>query len=110
LHVFPYSARKGTEAACLAGAVDARTIAHRARVLRELARRKSLDFRRRLVGSVEEVLVLATRERGTGRLTGLTGHNVEVRFESADALTGRLTRVRVTSAERDRTLGELVAT
>ena len=110
LHVFPYSARKGTEAARLAAAVDARTVAHRARVLRELARRKSLDFRRRLVGSVEEVLVLATQERGTGRLTGLTGHNVEVRFECSDALTGRLARVRVTAAELDRTLGELAST
>jgi threonylcarbamoyladenosine tRNA methylthiotransferase MtaB len=109
LHVFPYSARKGTEAARLTAAVDARTIAQRARVLRELAREKNLDFRRRLVGSLEEVLVLATRERATGRRTGLTGNAVEVRFEGPDALTGRLAHVRVTSAERDRTLGELAA-
>jgi threonylcarbamoyladenosine tRNA methylthiotransferase MtaB len=108
LHVFPYSARKGTEAARLTAAVGARTLARRARALRELARGKNLDFRRRLVGSVEEVLVLVTRERATGRLTGLTGNYVEVRFEGSDALTGRLARVRVTAAERDRTLGELL--
>ena len=108
LHVFPYSSRKGTEAARLTAAVGARTIGQRARALRELARRKHLDFRRRLVGSLEEVLVLATREPATGRLTGLTGNYVEVRFEGSDALTGRLARVRVTAAERDRTLGELL--
>ena len=107
LHVFPYSARKGTEAAGIADTVDEPTIARRARVLRELGRRKNVKFRARMVGSIQEVLVLETRERATGRLTGLTGNYVEVRFEGSDALTGRLARVRVTDAERERTLGEL---
>jgi len=107
LHVFPYSARKGTEAARFTGTVDARTVGRRARVLRELAREKNLEFRRRLVGSVEEALVLETRDRATGWLTGLTGSYVEVCFEGSGALTGGLARVRVTAAERDRTLGEL---
>jgi len=87
--------------------VDEPTIARRARVLRELGRRKNVKFRARMVGSIQEVLVLETRERATGRLTGLTGNYVEVRFEGSDALTGRLARVRVTDAERERTLGEL---
>ena len=107
LHVFPYSARKGTEAARFTGTVDARTVGRRARVLRELAREKNLEFRRRLVGSVEEALVLETRDRATGWLTGLTGSYAEVCFEGSGALTGGLARVRVTAAERDRTLGEL---
>ena len=107
LHVFPYSARRGTEAATLAGVVDERTIARRSTRLRDLARAKSLAFRRGLVGSLEEVLVLETRDRATGRLTGLTGNYVEVLFEGADALMRGLARVRVTDAERDRTLGEI---
>jgi threonylcarbamoyladenosine tRNA methylthiotransferase MtaB len=107
LHVFPYSARRGTEAARLASAVDARAIARRSRTLRELARAKSLAFRRGLVGSLQEALVLETRDRATGRLAGLTGNYVEVLFEGPDALRRGLTRVRVTDAERDRTLGEI---
>ena len=107
LHVFPYSARRGTEAARLASAVDPRTIARRSRTLRELARAKSLAFRRGLVGSLQEALVLETRDRATGRLAGLTGNYVEVLFEGPDALRRGLTRVRVTDAERDRTLGEI---
>src|SRR5206468_3500563 len=47
LHVFPYSARKGTEAAGIADTVDEPTIARRARVLRELGRRKNVKFRAR---------------------------------------------------------------
>jgi threonylcarbamoyladenosine tRNA methylthiotransferase MtaB len=108
LHVFPYSARQGTEAARFATVVNDRTINHRARVLRELARRKNLGFRRRMVGSVETVLVLGTRDRATGRLVGLTANYVEVRFEGPEALEGRLAHVRITGAERDRTLAELV--
>jgi len=107
LHVFPYSARKGTEAARFAATADARTVTRRARVLRELAREKNLEFRRRMVGHVEETLVLETRDRATGGLTGLTGNYVEVRFDGPGGLPGRLARVRVTAAERDRTLGEL---
>lgn len=107
LHVFPYSPRKGTEAARLAGAVDGRTVARRGRRLRELARAKSHEFRRRLVGSRQEVLVLETRDRATGRLAGLTGNYVEVLFEGADTLIRGLARVRVTDAARDRTLGAI---
>ncbi len=107
LHVFRYSMRRGTEAATLAGVVDARTIARRSTRLRELARAKSLAFRRGLVGSLAEVLVLETRDGATGRLTGLTGNYVEVLFEGADARMRELARVRVTDAERDRTLGEI---
>ena len=49
----------------------------------------------------------STRARATGRLVGLSGNYVEVQFDGADGLMGRLTRVRVTGVERDRTLGEV---
>jgi threonylcarbamoyladenosine tRNA methylthiotransferase MtaB len=99
LHVFPYSARPGTEAARLGARVDAGTVARRARRLRELGRAKALAFRRALVGRVEEALVLETRDRATGDLVGLTGNYVEVAFPGPDALRRRLARVRVTAAD-----------
>ena len=49
LHVFPYSARAGTEAARCPDQVEARVITRRARTLRDLGAVKSLAFRRRLV-------------------------------------------------------------
>ncbi|MGH7276894.1 MAG: radical SAM protein, partial [Candidatus Rokuibacteriota bacterium] len=107
LHVFPYSARKGTEAARFTDGVDTPTVGRRSRALRELARRKNLEFRRRLAGQVEEALVLETRDRVTGRLVGLTGNYVEVQFDGPDALMRRLVRLRVTGVERDSTLGQL---
>ena len=107
LHVFPYSPRKGTEAVGLGGELDQRTIARRSRALRELGRAKSDAFRRRLVGTAPDVLVLETRERATGALVGLTGNYVEVAFDGPDGLMRTLARVRVTGADAARTVGEL---
>ena len=109
LHVFPYSARKGTEATHLDGRLDPYTITRRSRTLREVGRMKSDEFRRRLVGSVQDVLVLETPDRATDRLVGLTGNYVEVVFPGPRTHTRKLVRVRVTGVQGDRTLGELDA-
>jgi threonylcarbamoyladenosine tRNA methylthiotransferase MtaB len=105
LHVFGYSERRGTEAAARADHVDARTIGRRSHDLRALADAKSLAFRRAMVGAREDVLVLETRERASGRLVGLTGNYVEVAFEGADDLMRAMTTVRVTSADGAGTRG-----
>jgi threonylcarbamoyladenosine tRNA methylthiotransferase MtaB len=107
LHVFPYSPRKGTEAVGLGGQLDQRTIARRSRALRELGGAKGDAFRRRLVGTTQDVLVLETRDRATGALVGLTGNYVEVAFPGPDSLVRTLARVRLTGAEAQRTVGEL---
>jgi len=107
LHVFPYSARRGTEAARLDGRVDARLITRRSRALRELGRAKNADFRLGLVGTVEDALVLETREKDTGWLVGLTGNYVEVTFPGPATLMRQIVRLGVTGATSDRTVGEL---
>jgi len=101
LHVFPYSARPGTEAAGWPERVETRTLATRARRLRQAAAARGLSFRRTLVGRVEDVLVLQTRDRLTGDLTGLTGNFVEVTFPGPDRLIRRLVRIRVMAAGPD---------
>jgi threonylcarbamoyladenosine tRNA methylthiotransferase MtaB len=108
LHVFPYSARRRTEAARLDGQVDARLIARRSHTLRELGRAKTAEFRRELVGTVEDALVLETREKATGWLVGLTGNYVEVAFPGDATLMRGIVRLRVAAAPNDRTLGELL--
>jgi threonylcarbamoyladenosine tRNA methylthiotransferase MtaB len=96
LHVFPYSERRGTEAAGRPGRLDGRTVAERARQLRAAAAAASRRFRASMVGRREDVLVLETREGGD--LVGLTGNYLEVIFPGPDALQRRLARVRVTAA------------
>jgi threonylcarbamoyladenosine tRNA methylthiotransferase MtaB len=107
LHVFPYSARRGTEAARLPGRVDAATVAERARVLREVAAAHGRRFRAELVGRSEDALVLETPDRASGHLVGLTGNYVEVTFAGPDHLRRRLARVRVTAADDDAVHGVL---
>ena len=107
LHVFGYSDRRATEAARLDGHVQARVITARSRTLRALSRTKSLEFRRALVSTVQDVLVLERRERGAGALAGLTGNYVEVTFDGPDTLRRRLARVRITAVDGDTTQGEL---
>ncbi|MBI2157598.1 MAG: tRNA (N(6)-L-threonylcarbamoyladenosine(37)-C(2))-methylthiotransferase MtaB [Candidatus Rokubacteria bacterium] len=107
LHVFPFSPRAATEAVRLAGRVDTRVVARRGRALRELGRAKHRTFSERLVGGIQEVLVLETRDRATGALVGLTGNYIEVAFAGPDALMRRCVRVRVTAAGRDGARGEI---
>jgi threonylcarbamoyladenosine tRNA methylthiotransferase MtaB len=109
LHVFPYSDRPGTEAIDLDGRVDARTIADRGRRLRALGGVRSVAFRRGLVGTTQEALVLETRDRRTGRLVGLTGNYVEVAFEGADDLMRSVVRLRIRGVDEDTTHGEWAA-
>jgi threonylcarbamoyladenosine tRNA methylthiotransferase MtaB len=106
LHVFSYSDRKGTEAARRDGHLPPRVIAERGRRLRALGEAKALAFRRRMLGAAREVLVLATRDRATGRLAGLTGNYVEVDFDGPDSLMGVLAWVRITDVHPKRTEGE----
>jgi threonylcarbamoyladenosine tRNA methylthiotransferase MtaB len=107
LHVFPYSDRKGTEAAVMAGHVDRATISSRSRALRQLASRKNRSFRGALAGSQQEVLVLETRDP-MGCLVGLTGNYVEVTFDGPDRLMRSVQAVRVTEVGAHETRGELV--
>jgi threonylcarbamoyladenosine tRNA methylthiotransferase MtaB len=59
LHVFTYSERPGTPAATSPGQVPVETRKERNRILRELAARKNLEFRRRMVGRTLSVVTLA---------------------------------------------------
>src|SRR6266853_1119937 len=58
LHVFSYSVRPGTRAANLPSQVPAATIKLRARELRALSERKSLEFRASQLGRTHRVLTL----------------------------------------------------
>jgi threonylcarbamoyladenosine tRNA methylthiotransferase MtaB len=78
LHVFSYSPRPGTPAAEMDGQVEPEAKKERSRILRQLGREKSLDFRRSLLGKRLRVLALASRSGG--RQTGLSGNYVKTYF------------------------------
>jgi threonylcarbamoyladenosine tRNA methylthiotransferase MtaB len=67
LHVFTYSARPGTPAAEAPGQVPIEVRKHRTHVLRDLAQRKNLAYRRSMLG---KVLSAVTIEDGRTALSG----------------------------------------
>jgi threonylcarbamoyladenosine tRNA methylthiotransferase MtaB len=67
LHVFTYSERPGTPAADASGAVPREVRRRRTHILRELAQRKNLEFRRAMVG---RTLPVVTIEDGRMALSG----------------------------------------
>ena len=107
LHVFAYSDRTGTESARRPDHVAPAVIHERSARLRRLGARKSLAFRRGLVGRRREATVLAARDRRTGLLAGLTGNHVEVLFEGPDTLARRIVPLAITEVRADRTHGKL---
>jgi len=108
LHVFAYSARRGTEAAGFQGRVASGVASRRSSELRDLGREKNAAFRERLVGSVQDVVVLDARDRTTGGLVGLTGNFVEVVFPGPDRCVRTIVPVRIDHAQRHRTVGGMV--
>jgi len=66
-HVFPYSDRPGTAASALTAKVDGNVIRDRARVVRDIAARKSAEFRRNQVGRAMKAL---TVDDGASVVTG----------------------------------------
>jgi threonylcarbamoyladenosine tRNA methylthiotransferase MtaB len=110
LHAFSYSDRRGTEAArAEAPRVPPGTIRQRTARLRALGTAKQEAFRRAQLGQVVPVLVLERRERGTGRLVGLTDNYVEIVLAGPESLARRLARVRVTGQGGERLEGALVS-
>jgi threonylcarbamoyladenosine tRNA methylthiotransferase MtaB len=58
VHVFPYSDRPGTDATALAGKVSGSVVRERARLIREIATRRTTTFRRSQIGAVHRGLTL----------------------------------------------------
>src|SRR5262249_34350919 len=81
-------------------------IRERSQRLREIGASKAVTFRRRLVGSRQDVLVLEKEERD-GRLVGLTGNYVEAVFAGPRALVRSTARIDVRAVEGERLMGEL---
>jgi threonylcarbamoyladenosine tRNA methylthiotransferase MtaB len=108
LHVFAYSPRPGTAAAGMPDSVPPAVKRARSRVLRDIGRRASLAFRRRLVGSTAAVLAEGPGA-GKGMLTGLSSNYVRVEFPGPPELAGRMVAVRIDDADERGTRGTALA-
>jgi threonylcarbamoyladenosine tRNA methylthiotransferase MtaB len=112
MHVFPYSARKGTRAAAMDGQVPPESRLARARELLALSAAQEREFSRSQVGRVVDVLWeerLPAAEGGALRWTGHAANYLRVTAESDADLPNIITPVRITRAVPGGALGEIVA-
>jgi threonylcarbamoyladenosine tRNA methylthiotransferase MtaB len=96
VHVFPFSAREGTPAAQMPGAVPPAVKAARARAMRAAGAEGELAFRRSLLGQTLPVL-WETARPGDGALvwTGLTDNYVRVEAAWPGSLANTITPTRL---------------
>ena len=104
MHIFPYSRRPGTPADKMPGQHSNATKEQRSREAIALARQLSEQYRRSLVGTVQQVLF---EEPEDGWFTGHAPNYVKVYVDSRQ-LHNQLAAVKITGLYQEGVIGELV--
>jgi threonylcarbamoyladenosine tRNA methylthiotransferase MtaB len=89
MHVFPFSAREGTDAPGMGKPVPTSVIRERAKFLREISRDKNLEFRRRFLGKTVPALTLS-KEEEMGQSVVLTENYIHASVPDARVAPNRL--------------------
>jgi len=105
---FLYSRRPGTPAASLPDEVPLQMKQERLRRLQALLDAQALEISRRMIGSVQRVLVERTAKKGASDLAGRTENNRWVNFPGPAPLLQRFVDVIVTEARPHSLRGRLV--
>ena len=105
MHIFPYSARKGTVAAGMKEQVDGEIKKQRSRRLLTLEKQQSEAYRKSFVGSRETVLFEESKEiKGKTYAIGHTTRYVKVVKETEEDLSGKIVSGRITGQLNDEIL------
>ncbi|NLD35134.1 MAG: tRNA (N(6)-L-threonylcarbamoyladenosine(37)-C(2))-methylthiotransferase MtaB [Clostridiales bacterium] len=103
MHVFPFSAREGTEAARMSGQLTRAVKNERAQALIALGEELAQHYRQTLVGTVQEVLFETEEQQGA---IGLTPQYVETYAPGAHG--GQIARVQLDHVHGQRLIGRLL--
>ncbi|WP_127579797.1 tRNA (N(6)-L-threonylcarbamoyladenosine(37)-C(2))-methylthiotransferase MtaB [Paenibacillus koleovorans] len=110
MHVFPYSKRTGTPAARMEDQVDEELKNERVHELIDLSERMQLAYAERYVGQTLEVIPERTYKGAPdgGWINGYSDNYLNVVFEGAEELIGRVCEVRITEAGVNECRGQLI--
>lgn len=107
MHIFPFSARKGTPAEKFAGAVTEAVKKERADILGRIDETIHKTFMQAMVGQTAEVLF--EQPAGEDYFEGLTGNYQRVFVKSGDRnLGGEILPVKITAFDGEKLLGEII--
>jgi threonylcarbamoyladenosine tRNA methylthiotransferase MtaB len=107
MHVFPFSARGGTDAPGIGEPVPTAVIRERAKFLREISREKNLEFRRRFLGKAIPALTLS-KEEAMGQSVVLTDNYIHARVPDIGIPPNRLVDVIVGKVDPGATYASIV--
>jgi len=102
LHVFPFSARKGTPASSYPQPVDSKIIKARCKKMRSLGQVKKEDFYKKFTGKPVEILIEDKRDKFTGLLKGITSNYIPVHVNGDDNLKNTLVQVIIDKVKSDK--------
>lgn len=107
MHIFPFSARKGTPAEKFAGAVTEAVKKERADILGRIDETMHKAFLQAMVGQTAEVLF--EQPAGEDYFEGLTGNYQRVFVKSGGRnFSGEILRVKITAFDGEKLLGEII--
>ncbi len=109
LHIFPFSARRGTPAASSRDQVEPGTIKERCSRLHELDRAKRDAFHQSFFGKRASVLIESGRDRRSGLLAGRARNYMRVFIDGGDGLKKRLLDVELLEAAHGGVMGAVAA-
>ncbi len=95
LHVFPFSARKGTPAGRYPQKVPSKIIKDRCQKMRILGDVKKRDFYNKYLGEIVEVLFEGKKDISTGFVKGITSNYIPVHIQCDHDLENTMKRVRI---------------
>jgi tRNA-2-methylthio-N6-dimethylallyladenosine synthase len=104
---FMYSPRPGTPAASLPNQVPQAAKQARLASLQERLDAQALAISRRMVGTIQRILVEGPARRNPEELAGRTSSNITVNFRGPQHLIGRMTDIRITTAMSHSLRGEM---
>jgi len=110
MHVFPYSKRTGTPAARMLDQIDEEVKNTRVHELIDLSEKLQLQYAKRFVGQVLEVIPERTYKGApdSGLMMGYSDNYLQMVFPGTEDLVGQVCRVQVAEAGVNECRGELV--
>lgn len=109
IHTFPYSIRKGTVGAEMAGQNPDDVKNFRASVVKAISARKYKEFVEKTIGKVWEVLIEKHADKSDGRLKGVTRNYLTVHLNSNDlSRVNTLAYAKIIEVKDGKIYGELV--
>ena len=95
LHVFPFSARKGTAAYGFPNQVPRQVIRDRAQKMRLIGNQKKADYYKKFVGKTVELIVETTSDSENGYSKGTSSNYIPILVKESSATVNDLMQVQV---------------